>query len=225
MIRLTKPVLAVAALACGCAARATSDPAAAAGVARRDYLPLRRGSAWTYLVTDETGRRGVGRVRVEGFDFARGARPAAIVRWDLPDETIISWDRLTPAGVVCDEEEVRDHSDRVISDDLYDPPVTVVDERPGRLAAGAEWSETVADTFPNDRWRPKTKELQVRWHIESVDDRVTVPAGTFTCLRVRRAPRHRPPTTAWFADKVGLIKEIGAGRAGNETLVLVRAGG
>jgi len=57
--------------------------------------------------------------------------------------------------------------------------------------------------------------------VETTNDRVTVPAGTFTCLRLRRTRKHRPPAVFWFAKGVGLVKELGAGPLGNETLALV----
>jgi hypothetical protein len=63
----------------------------------------------------------------------------------------------------------------------------------------------------------------VSWTVESTSDRVTVPAGTFTCLRLRRSRKHGEPTLSWFAKGVGLVKEQGAGPLGNETLSLVRA--
>jgi hypothetical protein len=216
-------LLLAAGLAPACAPRAAAGETATAITA--DYLPLRPGAVWTYQITDGTNRTGTGHARVEGVDLSRSGEAALVVRWDLLDGTVVSWDRVTRAGVVCDEEEIRDRSDLVVSEEFYDPPATVVDECPARLAAGAEWSETIAHTFPNARGRPRTKELQVRWRTEAVDDLVTVPAGTFRCLRLRRAAKHRPPTVAWYARGVGLVKETGAGRTGDETLLLTGAGG
>jgi hypothetical protein len=215
---------AAAGLAPACAPRAAAAGETATALTA-DYFPLRRGTAWTYEITDAGGRRGTGTARVEGLDLSRSGQRAVVVRWDLLDGAIVSWDRVTRAGVVCDEQETRDLSDLVVSEDLYDPPATIVDERPARLEAGAEWSETIAETFPNARGRPRTKEVQVRWRTEAVDDEVTVPAGTFKCLRVRREAKHRPAAVAWYARGIGLVKETGAGRAGDETLLLARIGG
>jgi hypothetical protein len=52
-------------------------------------------------------------------------------------------------------------------------------------------------------------------------DQVSVPAGTFTCLRLRRAQKHRPPVISWYAKGVGLVKQQGAGPLGDQMLALV----
>jgi hypothetical protein len=77
-------------------------------------------------------------------------------------------------------------------------------------------------TAPNSHGHPKTRRTAVKWTVESVNDHVTVPAGTFTCLRVKRVPKHGAPMVSWFAKGVGLVKELGAGPLGSETLALVR---
>jgi hypothetical protein len=45
----------------------------------------------------------------------------------------------------------------------------------------------------------------------AVDEPVTVPAGTFNCLRVRRRASQQDGSdkTYWFAKGVGKVKEVG----------------
>jgi hypothetical protein len=191
---------------------------------RSDYLPLAPGLTWTYRVTDDQGRSADRLARVEGRALwgDDGGGPVFRVRWELLDGDEVRWEQRRREGVGCIQVEARDPAGDVLTEESYDPAETVVDERAGRLAAGAAWSETFLETTPNYRGHPKTKSATVKWTVESTDDRVTVPAGTFTCLRVRRARKHRPPTISWFAKGVGLVKEVGGGPLGNLSFALVR---
>jgi hypothetical protein len=190
-----------------------------------DYLPLRPGAEWTYRVSDGTGRSADKVARVESRDFPgpRSAGAVFRVRFSLLDGSVLSWERRTRAGVGCLQEETRDATGAVTMEEAYDPPETVVDARPERLVAGAHWNETFTEITPNYRGHPKATLGVVKWTVESTDDRVTVPAGTFACLRVRRARKHHGASTFWFAKGVGLVKEVGAGPLGDQTLALVRA--
>jgi hypothetical protein len=189
-----------------------------------DYLPLSAGVTWTYRVSDDQGRSADRLARVEGRALwgDSSAGPVFRVRWELLDGDEVRWEQQSRDGVGCVQLEERDPAGDVLTEESYDPAETVVDERAARLAAGAAWSETFLETTPNYRGHPKTKSATVKWTVESTDDRVTVPAGTFTCLRVRRARKHRPPTISWFAKGVGLVKEVGGGPLGNLTFVLAR---
>jgi hypothetical protein len=186
------------------------------------YLPLEVGMVWRYLVTRDDGRRGSGTVRIEGIDYAasRNDAPEYRVREDLLDETIWSWEEREPGRVSRDEEEIADRSEMIVGEESYDPPDTVLDERAEHLRAGASWSEALFDTTPNLKGRPKSKRVEVKWKVESVTEQVTVPAGTFTCLRVRRAQKHRPALVSWYARGVGLVRQTGAGPLGDQTLAL-----
>jgi hypothetical protein len=186
------------------------------------YLPLEVGAVWRYLVTRDDGQRGSGTVRIEGIDYAasRSDAPEYRVREDLLDGTIWSWEDREPDRVRREQRELEDRSDMVVGEESYDPPDTVLDERPEHLRLGATWSEAFFETAPNIKGRPKSKRVEVKWEVESVTDQVTVPAGTFTCLRVRRAEKHRPPIVSWYARGVGLVRQTGAGALGDQTLAL-----
>jgi hypothetical protein len=45
------------------------------------------------------------------------------------------------------------------------------------------------------------------WLVEAEEEEVTVPAGTFTCLRIRRVDADTGTKTYWFADGVGKVME------------------
>jgi len=189
-----------------------------------DYLPLRVGAVWRYAITADDGRTGAGTVRVDGLDYdAVDDGVAYRVREDLLDGTVWVWATDKDGRVSCPQEEVDDRAGAVRDEETYDPPITVLDERASRLVEGARWPEAFLDTTPNLRWRPKTRRAEITWEVESLADRVTVPAGTFTCLRVRRSRKHHPPLVSWYAKGVGLVKQQGAGLLGDQTLALVEA--
>ncbi|HVZ89072.1 MAG TPA: hypothetical protein VHG72_19035 [Polyangia bacterium] len=195
------------------------------GAAAADYLPLRVGAAWRYAITGADGRAGTGTVLVDGLDYDAGVDGVVAyrIRQDLLDGTVWSWEREQDGRVACLQEEIDDPAGEIRDEETYDPPITVLDERADRLVDGAAWPEAYLDTEPNSHGHPKTKRAEVKWEVESLADQVTVPAGTFTCLRVRRAHKHHPTVTSWYAKGVGLVKQQGAGPLGDQTLALVEA--
>jgi hypothetical protein len=204
----------------GCSAVAHGHEGAAAAVS---YLPLEVGALWRYAITRDDGRRGEGVVSVDGIDYGgpTGGGVEYRIRQDLLDGTVWSWEGRQATRVVLEQEEIDDRAGNVVDEESYDPPITVVDERAERLAAGAEWPEAFINTVPNAKGHPKSKRGQAKWQVESVTDQVSVPAGTFTCLRLRRAQKHHPPVISWYAKGVGLVKQQGAGPLGDQTLALI----
>jgi hypothetical protein len=213
-------VAATAAAAVGCGTlppRHTEVPRAAS------YLPLAVGAIWRYAIATDDGRRGTGTVSVDGVDYggSNGAVPEYRIREELPDETIWTWDDREAGRVAREQEEVDDRTGTVLAEETFDPPLTVLDERPERLTAGNRWPEVFLATTPNAKGHPKSKRAEVKWDVEAVAEPVQVPAGTFTCLRVRRTWKHHPPLVSWYAKGVGLVKQTGAGSLGDETLSLL----
>jgi hypothetical protein len=51
------------------------------------------------------------------------------------------------------------------------------------------------------------KHKEYTWTVEASDDEVTVPAGTFVCLRVRRVDADVGNEQFWYAEGVGVVKE------------------
>ena len=191
------------------------------------YLPLAVGAVWRYAITTDDGRHATGTIRVDGVDYggSNGAVPEYRLREELPDETIWTWDDREAGRVAREQEEVDDRTGTVLAEETFDPPLTVLDERPDRLAAGIRWPEAFLETTPNAKGRPKSKRAEVKWEIEAVAEPVQVPAGTYSCLRVRRTWKHHPTLVSWYAKGVGLVKQRGAGSLGDETLSLLAARG
>jgi hypothetical protein len=211
-------------LSAGCG---SVTPAHALAREEASYLPLEAGAIWRYAITADDGRRGEGTMRVDGFEYggSDGAATEYRIREDLLDATIWTWDERRAGRVVRQEQEIDDRSGEVLEEEVYDPPITVVDERAEHLAAGAVWPEAFFDTTPNLKGHPKARRSAVKWTVEAVSDPVTVPAGTFTCLQIQRTQKHHPEVVSWYAKGVGLVKQTGAGPLGDQTLELISRGG
>jgi hypothetical protein len=209
-------------LAGGCSSVAQGHEGAALAAS---YLPLEVGAVWRYAITRDDGRRGEGVVSVDGIDHegSTGGVAEYRIREELLDGTTWSWEGREAKRVALEQEEIDDRAGNVLEEESYDPPITVVDERAERLAVGAKWPEAFINTTPNAKGHPKSKPAVAKWEVESVTDQVSVPAGTFTCLRLRRAQKHHPPVVSWYAKGVGLVKQEGAGPLGDQTLALVAA--
>ena len=204
----------------GCSAVAHGQEGAALAAS---YLPLEVGAVWRYAITRDDGRRGEGVVSVDGVDYGgpNGGMAEYRVREDLLDANHLELGGARGERVVLEQEEIDDRAGNVVDEESYDPPITVVDERADRLAVGAKWPEAFINTAPNAKGHPKSKRAEAKWEVESVTDQVSVPAGTFTCLRLRRAQKHHPPLISWYAKGVGLVKQEGAGPLGDQTLALM----
>ena len=206
----------------GCSSLAHGHEGAALATS---YLPLEVGAVWRYAITRDDGRRGEGVVSVDGIDYggSTGGGAEYRIREELLDGTIWSWEGRAAKRVALEQKEIDDRAGNVLDEQSYDPPITVIDERAERLAVGATWPEAFINTSPNAKGHPKSKREEAKWEVESVTDQVSVPAGTFTCLRLRRAQKHHPPLISWYARGIGLVKQQGAGLLGDQTLALVAA--
>jgi hypothetical protein len=88
----------------------------------------------------------------------------------------------------------------------YDPGRFHLDETPAHIAAGANWTENYTQTHHDFNGTPVTPKQAV-WTVQNVAEQVTVPAGTFTCLRIVRQDTGDTPDYYWFARGVGKVKE------------------
>ena len=96
------------------------------------------------------------------------------------------------------------------SDHLFTPEKLRLDEDPARTVVGASWAETYADAVTAPLAQPAST-ATVTWTVEAVDEQVTVPAGSFSCLRVHSVDSSLGgfDSTFWFARNIGKVKESG----------------
>lgn len=174
------------------------------------YLPLAIGNSWTYRVVPAGGAPETKVSEVEALEDVGGEKAgitAFRVRTTKPDGITLSWQEDTGTEVLRHREEERSLADSLLVEQIYLPARVRLDETAAHLAVGAMWdvSYTERTTGVGDVARID------QWTVEAVDEQVVVPAGTFSCLRVRRigAEVGQANKVYWFARGVGKVKEEG----------------
>jgi hypothetical protein len=188
-----------------------------------NYLPLKVGASWSYNITNAAGVTGQGSISVETSESPpAGGDPAFRVRTILIGSGTLVWESLSDPGVVRFEAQDLNASGTVLYDKQYSPPIIVVDESAPHLMAGATWTENYTENKKSSK-KVKTSPETVEWTTEAVGESVTVPAGTFSCIRVRRnhtTTKSPSSEVAWYAQGVGKVRETGAGPSNDQTLEL-----
>jgi hypothetical protein len=215
-------MLAMVAAGCGGGGASSGNVGLSPGQAA-NYVPLKVGAVWTYNVTAQSGATGQGTMTVEAAENAPTAgQPGLRINSVLLDGSTLSWEQATASAVVRFEEQQLDQSGNVTAKKQYTPPILVLDESAAHLAAGAVWTETYIETKATSGLGKASNETVV-WTVEAVHESVTVPAGTYSCIRVsRNHVSGKTPSTAvtWYAPGVGKVKETGAGQHNDQTLEL-----
>ena len=176
-------------------------------------LPLAPGNTWTYLVKKQ-GEESTKVLRVESEEEIGGEGPSSGVvafkisatKDDKPDA--VTFEALEGKRVVRYlEREISGKTGDVKSEQSWDPPRLQVDGSSAHTVAGASWVETYAETKVEDG-NDETSEESDTWSVDAVDEIVTVPAGTFKALVLRRQGGGKAKTL-WFVKGVGKVKEDG----------------
>jgi len=190
------------------------------------YFPLAVGAAWTYRISSPTATTADKMTTVEALEAEDGMNgPMAFrIRNEALDGTNINWEQLSGTAIVRYRQHVVDASDNVLIDKNYAPSSVDFDESEAHLVAAMSWNETYLETQTAAPAAGKTKQEFVMWTVEATDDVVTVPAGTFTCIRVRRhhsSSKNPADEVAWYASGTGKVKETGGGTLADQTRELV----
>lgn len=183
------------------------------------YLPLAVGAVWTYYDIDlTTNQKGNTRSEIKSLENVGGSDNGTMAyRVDSTtlDGRTVNWQLDESSRITRLREQFFDLNGALLSDYDYMPHKVRLDETPPHLIVGAKWDEsyTAVAQIANSLNPNQSLSYAVSWSIESTDDSVTVPAGTFTqCLRVRRLEPGgvEPDRTYWFARHVGKVKEVGS---------------
>jgi hypothetical protein len=183
------------------------------------YLPLSVGARWGWRVSDAaTGATGMTQSWIEALDTLTGTK-AGITAFRVRSTTLtggtLNWQQDIGTTVVRHREQFFDLTGAVKSSFEMAPSQLRLDETPAHLTGGATWKENITLTRTLPGGAPVTAAVVVTWTVDAVGESVTVPAGTFSCLRVHRV---EPPSAAdptggdnvfWFARGVGKVKETG----------------
>ncbi|MBI4819762.1 MAG: hypothetical protein HY791_26040 [Deltaproteobacteria bacterium] len=91
----------------------------------------------------------------------------------------------------------------------FEPPALRVDTHTPKL--GDTYSTTHDEILVDGDGDPIGPRLHksTTFLVEAIDESVTVPAGTFSTVRIRRTVVGGSAKTYWFAEGVGKVKEVG----------------
>lgn len=226
LFALLSTVMLSAAIAAGCGsgepggAEATPTPDGSptpTGTAQPgvSHLPLKQGATWVYQTTDVAdAEMGSKTTTVEAPETVPGGTIQAFrVRSVKEDgDYVVSWQQDTGTQIVRHREESYAVGGVKRSEETYDPGKIRIDVSPDKMVVGATWTTTFNETvFDASTGTTTTQSRSDQWTVEALDESVSVPAGTFQCLRLRRIGTEagQSDKTYWFAAGVGKIKEVG----------------
>jgi hypothetical protein len=173
------------------------------------YIPLALGATWTWKASDSlTGASGTTSSTVEALETLTGAK-SGISAFRVHSTTLsgatVNWQQDTGTAIVRHREQFLDASGALQSDHVFTPGKLRLDETPAHQLLNATWVETYTDVAAASTM------VTVNWTVEAVDESVTVPAGTFTCLRLHSVESGAAGFDShfWYARNVGKVKESG----------------
>jgi hypothetical protein len=203
------------AAACGSSNPGAGDDSTApdGGVSSR-MEPWHVGDDWTYKITDgASGSVITGHTTVMAYEDVGGAF-AGTMAFKVSSQKYMSsttsWEAYAGDKGVRYQQDDYDASGTMV-DHVEDQPYRLkVDQTPDHMAANAAYDEMYNETTtPPGTLKAKTQD----WTVVSMDEKVTVPAGTYTTVHLHRVdPSNAKFKDYWFASGVGKIKESG----GNE---------
>ena len=178
-------------------------------------LPLAIGASWTFEVTPNGAPSEIKTSTVEALEDV-GATKAGItafrVRTEKVDGYTVSWQEDLCDKIVRHREQSLDLGEVPSTDQIYQPSKLRVDETAAHTTMGATWIDTYTeveeDLVTGDI---TTVEKSESWTVEAAAESVTVPAGTFTAIKLRRTSDvvGAADKIYWFAPGVGKVKEAG----------------
>lgn len=186
---------------CSCASPTVGPPSSGASL-----FPLAKGNRWDYRVRSSSKLRtktqtvsATTAIDAGGIGFVLTTREGNDVTTSLQaldGGRLVRLFEETWEGAVV-EDRVR-----------FDPPHLRLDVLEGRegYAYHSAFVENHLDAM--DAVVSSRRKVQ-RFVVESDDEVVSVPAGTFRTVRVRREATDGPAKTYWYARGVGKVREVG----------------
>lgn len=212
------PGLLVAALAaCGDDGSSVTDPdAAVVGCPTPRAMrlqPLVIGASWTYAISEPMVPARNKTSTVEAFEDV-GDRKAGVMgfrqKTEKLDGVAVSWSEDKCTSVVRHRERAFDTANVLLADQFYVPSKLRVDETPAHVATGAAWTVSLTEIEVNPTTGLATMvSKDENWSVVSGAESVTVPAGTFTAVHLRKVTSGAATKEYWYAAGVGKVKETG----------------
>jgi hypothetical protein len=179
-------------------------------------LPLAVGNRWTYRVTDQDGTVVDKKTSVEAYEDAGGRKAGTMafrIRTEKTDGVTVSWQQDRCDAVARHHEQGFLLDGGLESDEYYQPYKLRIDETEAHVASGASWVLGFTEVAVDPVTKAETSKAKTEtWSVEGVGEVITVPAGTFTCLHVRKVGLEdgQADKQFWFAPGVGKVKEVGS---------------
>lgn len=173
-------------------------------------MPMNVGDMWEYQITDSiTGNRLTKVSKILEQKPVDGVETWVMESITGASRSLVELQKTTETVLRIREEEYR--AGYLLESKL---------QKPGSIRGllvmpqvGATFSEKYdEDYLKADGTLVKTKDMTYDWVVDAIDESVTVPAGTFTAVKLRRIRT----TTAkekviWLAPGVGKVKEVEPG--------------
>lgn len=210
-------------LAVGCGAPAINNgngtneplaqPDAVATMTVGRYQPLVVGAQWIYQVTDTNNvayTKTSSVVSLEDVGGAYAGTMAYKVSETVKSSTQYTWYQQTDTDVRRLHDQSLDSTGALATDEWYTPYNLRIDESPEHLTPGAAWQVSYQDAQSNPKkGTTKTTTTTENWTCDAVDETVTVPAGTFSAVRITRTDTTSGGSakTQWFVAGVGKVRE------------------
>lgn len=175
-------------------------------------LPLAIGASWTYRVTPATGTPEDKLNTVEALEDVGGAKTgitAFRVRTEKLDGSTVSWQEDRCTSVTRHREQTFDLANVRKVDTIYTPDKIRVDETPAHTAMGASWVVSYTEVTTDSANQVTTIAKDESWSVDAVAESVTVPAGTFTAIKLHKVTSGAADKLYWFVPGVGKVKETG----------------
>lgn len=216
-------VLVTASAGCGGDSGGTSDPDAAGGPdgstlpPGQRYEPWVAGAEWSYKLTDPTNvlppalgkKTTVMAPRDVGGIHA--GKSASFVHVEQMVGTKDVYETYVGDLAVRYKTEFYDDVGTLTATDVDQPYRLRIDESPAHTVTGAQWSETFTETTTKPGMAPSTSTKTDQWRVVDAAEQVTVMAGTYTALHLRRT-NTGGVQDYWFVRGVGKVKETGGGQ-------------
>ena len=201
---------------------AGSGGSAAAPMPIGDLLPWKEGNSWTYRVTDDGGVSTVKRTTVGPLELVGGTGPnkdlmahkVTTHKDDTGDgaelDETVSWQGIEGEKVVRYREQAFGRITKALElEEHWSPSKLHVDSSAEHTTVGATWLESYAETkLPAGATPDYDRPAMDRWFADR-REMVTVPAGTFDALVLRKVSVAASQKTYWYAPGVGKVKETG----------------
>jgi hypothetical protein len=186
------------------------------------YLPWKVGSVWSYKLTDPKGQipDALNRLTTIMAEQDVGGVHAGSMAFRVHVEQLTGSKDVFET--IAGDQDVRyktiHYADlagtQMVSTDVDTPYRLKLDESMAHVVTGATFTQSFTETTTGQGAGSGTK--TENWQVISDNEQVTVIAGTYTCLHVRRTGSS--PQDYWYARGVGKVKETGSG-AQNEELM------